>query len=367
MDPRVCDLVLSAAAPAAGPAPHVTIVGFPYDTGVQRNGGRVGARLGPAAFLKLLLTKRTGTAINAELDIDLTLVVIVRNQSPHLNPASSLRVGNYGLIDADLPLEEAHKRLEDAVKAILDAGSIPFIVGGGNDQSYPNASALLSHVLEQHPRMSVGVINIDAHLDVRPKTHGTNLVHSGTPFRQLLEDKRFASFSASTPASANASSGPHFVEFAAQGSQCAKSHADFVHENKGSIVWLRDVLARAAAAPSQGGGSVGKVFSDTLSRMSGDRLFVSFDLDAVRSADAPGVSCPSPMGLSAKDALDICFESGANPRVALFDVSELNPEIEEYRSARLVAMMFYYFLMGLSVRMKNSTGSKTNSGSKSKL
>ncbi|KAJ3401728.1 hypothetical protein HDU80_005765 [Chytriomyces hyalinus] len=316
VDKRVADLI------QAGIGKHVTLIGFPYDIGVARNGGRVGARDGPAAFFKLVRERRTGTAVNPELGVDLT----------------TLGVGSLGLIEEGLSLEDAHAKLAAAVKQVLDAGqmpgSIPFVVGGGNDQSYPNASALLSHL--DGTNSSIGVINIDAHLDVRPR-NAQNEVHSGTPFRQLLQDERFIHGQSLSPATA-----PNFVEFAAQGSQCAQSHADFVTDSGGAIVWL-DAVQESVSAKA--------CFVETLNGMGGDRLFVSFDLDSVHGGDAPGVSCPSPMGLSARDALEICFESGKNPRVALFDLSELNPQIEEYRTARLTAMMFHYFLCGVASRV----------------
>ncbi|KAJ3088759.1 hypothetical protein HK100_007947, partial [Physocladia obscura] len=272
-DRRVADLL------TRGIGRDVTVVGFPYDEGVARNGGRIGARDGPAAFLKLLVDRRTGTAINPEKAIDLR-----------------------------------------------HACSIPFVVGGGNDQSYPNASALLAHLSSRNATPpSLAVINIDAHLDVRLPT-ADGKAHSGTPFRQLLLDPRFVRHSRAAP---GVPALPRFIEFAAQGSQCAQSHVDFVVQNGGDVVWLDDVQLRRSTRAS---------FLDAIARLDGDRLFVSFDLDSVNSADAPGVSCPSPIGLSAQDALDICFESGKNPKVALFDLSELNPQIEEYRTARLTAM-----------------------------
>jgi formiminoglutamase len=39
-----------------------------------------------------------------------------------------------------------------------------FSIGGSNDQSYPNVKALL----EAYPLSKIGVINLDAHFDVRP-------------------------------------------------------------------------------------------------------------------------------------------------------------------------------------------------------
>ena len=50
--------------------------------------------------------------------------------------------------------------------------------------------------------------------------------------------------------------------------------------------------------------------------------------------------------MTAEEALDICYWAGTNPDVSLVDVSEFNPLIEDYRTARLVANMFYYFLLG---------------------
>lgn len=51
----------------------------------------------------------------------------------------------------------------------LLSSSMPFsvVVGGGNDQSFPNACGLLSSLPES---CHLCVINIDAHLDVRPLT-----------------------------------------------------------------------------------------------------------------------------------------------------------------------------------------------------
>jgi hypothetical protein len=57
------------------------------------------------------------------------------------------------------------------------------------------------------------------------------------------------------------------------------------------------------------------------------------------------------VGLTAQEAFDICFEAGKNPKVKMFDLSEYNPKIEEYRTGKLVSFMFYYFAMGLSLRI----------------
>lgn len=65
-----------------------------------------------------------------------------------------------------------------------------------------------------------------------------------------------------------------------------------------------------------------------------------------------GVSCPATIGLTAEEALDICFWAGREQKVKLFDLSEYNPTAELYRTGRLVANMFYFFLLGRAAQRK---------------
>jgi formiminoglutamase len=157
-------------------------------------------------------------------------------------------------------------------------------------------------------------------------------VHSGSPFRLLLEDGQFVESSS------------RFVEFAAQGSQCGMSHARFVTETHHQTIYWLSTLRKNIEM------SVTDHFVNLIRELPGD-LFVSFDLDSVRGSDAPGVSCASPSGLIAQEAMELAFEAGKCPRVRVFDLSEYNPLIEDYRTGRLVAMMFYYFCMGLVHRL----------------
>lgn len=300
-DPRVSDII------RPGIDGNIVVLGFPHDKGVGINGGRMGAAHGPARFRYWL--ESYGTIYNPENQIDL----------------SSLSITDAGDIPASLSLEEAHAALAEKTQEILKVGGIPFVVGGGNDQSYPNASALLGHRVGQ----AVGVINVDAHLDVRPTIEGR--AHSGSPFRLLLEDPRF--------------NGENFVEFACQGSQCSKEHAEYVEKKSARILWLGTALKH---------GEPDMAFRETLGQLNWKcpSIFVSFDLDSVR--DAPGVSCPSIHGLTSHNALSIAEISGRHPAVTLFDLSEYNPVIEDERTGRLAVSMFYYFCLGFASRKKSS-------------
>jgi arginase family enzyme len=73
-----------------------------------------------------------GTLINPEFNVDLRTIGLY----------------DLGDVSKGSTLEAAHTALEQRVRSILDADSsvIPFVVGGSNDQSYPNAAALMGHL-----------------------------------------------------------------------------------------------------------------------------------------------------------------------------------------------------------------------------
>lgn len=311
----------------------VVLLGFPWDEGVKRNGGRVGAAEGPAALRTLL--PRMGTIFNPEHGINLRGLKVF-NAGDACTPAE---VGS---------LEEAHEILSRRVETVIKHGGVPFVVGGGNDQSYPNASGLLR--ARQAQKETFTVVNIDAHFDVRPLKN--NQVHSGSPFRLLLQDPLFRN-----------APGHRFIEYAAQGNQCSAEHARYIQDQQGEIFWFSRLLQSSSTTSTSDFASVGQSFrrqvlqnpnpaSAAATGTSGRSVFVSFDLDSVASSFAPGVSCPGTIGLSSQDALDICFVSGFDPQVKLFDLSEYNPKIESYLTGRLVVNMFYYFLLGFAQRLQ---------------
>jgi formiminoglutamase len=260
-----------------------TLIGFPNDFGCTANGGRAGARDGPTEVFKIL--PKIGTVINPELDIDI----------------SHLSIGHAGLI-------YTHRDLQDTVAQVSQM-SIPIIIGGSNDQSFPNALGLL----QNYPKLDV--INIDAHLDVRPGKG-----HSGSPFQELLNNTNFNG---------------KFTEFACQGNQCSAQHVEWAKSRGTEFHWLKDVK---------------KNTFPTILESRPNPLFVSFDIDSIRASDCPGVSCPGTRGLTADQALDICFQAGKSPRVVGFDLSEFNPIVENNLTPRLVAQMVYYFLLGFGGR-----------------
>src|SRR5262249_12850813 len=135
--------------------------GFPQDAGVRRNGGRVGAAAAPDAIRSWLyrLTPWDGRGKGVDL---------AARPPPHLGNVRTAR-----------GLERSPESLGAGVAAVLERGAVPVVLGGGHETAYGH---YLGYV---KARRAVGVINLDAHLDVRPLINGKG--HSGSPFRQALE------------------------------------------------------------------------------------------------------------------------------------------------------------------------------------
>jgi len=211
------------------------------------------------------------------------------------------RVFDAGNVEVSDSLEETHRRVTAVTGALLDAGLFPIAIGGGHDLTYPFVRA----VAARFPK-PVGVY-FDAHLDVRETTG------SGMPFRRLVEDcgVRGLHLHGFRPL---VNSREHFAWF--------KAHGGTAHPDRARVA-----LPRAK------------------------HLFVSFDLDVLDAAQAPGVSALNPSGWSVADAERWVHACGANRTVRCFDLMELNPAHDpDGRTARVAAHLFLTFLLGFARR-----------------
>src|SRR5687768_11474082 len=152
-DPRLGEIVFSD--PEHYKDSDIVVLGCPQDEGVRRNNGREGAALAPDA---------------------------IRTQFYRLTPFNIRHhIFDLGNINLGGSLEETHDTHIAVVKQLLDDGKRVIVLGGGNDISYPDGRAMSEAF---GAKWWIGV-NIDSHLDVRED----NPRNSGTPYRQLLEEK----------------------------------------------------------------------------------------------------------------------------------------------------------------------------------
>ncbi|MCC6844992.1 MAG: formimidoylglutamase [Bacteroidetes bacterium] len=285
--------------------PDAAIIGVPQDIGVNRNFGRTGAALAPDAIRRAFY-KLTTFAGKTTLSADKFSIV---------------ECGNITV--EGLSLEEIHRRQEQAVWLLLKAGITPIILGGGHDIAWPNGQALAKI------DASYGVLNIDAHPDVRPLDAGKG--HSGTAFRQILENKE-------NPLPTGA-----FVEFGIQSFATSVFFLDFLRSKQARIVFYDDIRRNGFDT------SVRDVFDYLASKARS--LYTSFDIDSCASAYAPGASAPSTLGFTAEEICRAAYIAGKNPAVRLIDIVEVNPNFDaDNRTAKLAAIMMAQFISGLAER-----------------
>ncbi|MBM4178074.1 MAG: formimidoylglutamase [Ignavibacteria bacterium] len=304
-DLRIGDILRYESDVPSGTKCVFVIIGVPQHIGVERNGGRPGAAFAPAAFRRAF----------SKLAIS-SFEQLVRNEE--------LVVADAGDIVTDgKTLEQIHDEQYDVVTQVLAHGYVPIIVGGGHDTAWPTIRAM------ETIGTPYGVVNIDAHADVRPLKDGRS--HSGSPFYQMLSQQQ----SNLLPGS--------FVEFGLQHSVVARAHLDFLKESGAHVWMLDDIRASGLTGSWEGAWQV-------VSRA--ESAYVSLDIDAIASGYAPGASAPAADGFAPHEVSQILRRAASSGKLRAFDVVEVNPTLDQdNRTSKLAATLVHDLIMGFAQRL----------------
>lgn len=269
----------------------MALLGYACDEGVKRNQGRAGAILGPDAIRRQL------------------------GKLPNHLPAKTglLDVGTITCTDADL--EATQHVLSDTVKKLLDTGIFPMVLGGGHDMAYGTFNGIKNHLGNSK---SIGIINFDAHFDLRITANGNT---SGTPFYQIAQEWSemeipFHYLCLGIREDANDSS--LFTTAKAL-------DVKFILRDTFRIAFHNEINAWITA------------FIQNV-----DAVYVTIDLDGFSSAYAPGVSAPSPMGFTPDVVLASLKTIINSGKLIALDIAELNPTFDrDDQTARLAASLVH--------------------------
>jgi formiminoglutamase len=284
---------------------RAVIVGFPQDEGVRRNRGRVGAADAPRE-IRSQLWRLVPWDATTEADL------------------AALPPLDIGDVRVKGTLEEAREALGNVVAELLTRKAVPVVLGGGHETAYGH---YLGYVRANKP---VGVINLDAHLDVRPLIDGKG--HSGSPFRQMLEHPT------------QPLPGKMYVCAGAQPQSVSQVHLRYATERGCVIAWCAALGADAAAE---------RFLAKQIARVhkGGRTVYLSIDADVVRQADVPAVSAPNPIGLPGDVVVTAARRAGLHPAVSSLDLVEVNPRLDrDDQSTRWAALVIWSFLVGLARR-----------------
>jgi formiminoglutamase len=268
----------------------IAFIGFASDEGVKRNNGREGAREGPDVL-------RTSLASFPVHFIDELKIV---------------DVGTVSCVRGDL--EGAQKYLGEVIAHVIKCNYLPLVFGGGHEVAWGHYLGLAqSYSLE-----SFGVINFDAHYDLRPLLEGGK-GSSGTPFRQIAEDRKKKDLR---------------FDYLCVGIQNFGNSIELF--DAASKYGVESVLATQIE-------SAEKKIEEFISR--NKQVYITLCLDLFSEAHAPGVSSPQPLGVFPQQVVPLVKKVASSGKVIGFDVAELCPRLDfNNRTARLGASLVASFI-----------------------
>jgi agmatinase len=273
----------------------VAIVGVPFDTGVTY---RVGGRFGPAAV-------RAAS-------------VMLRPYNPNLDvkPFEVLSCVDYGDV-AIVPgyTTRSYDAIEQAVAPIVEAGVIPILVGGDH-------ACTLPHLRATRSRGPVAVIDFDSHTDAWDSYFGEKYNH-GTWMRRAIEEGLVDV--------------GRSIEIGLRGSLYDREDWDGLRTELGlEFLTTEDVFALGPEA----------VAARIRDRVGSGPAFISFDIDVIDPAYAPGTGTPEAGGPSARDLLAILRALTGIDFVG-FDVVEVIPAYDPAGQTATVAANIAYEMLSL--------------------
>ncbi|MFY3770211.1 Formimidoylglutamase [Providencia manganoxydans] len=270
------------------------LIGFASDEGVRRNKGRLGAKAGPDA---------------------------IRQQLAGLPLHQPLAIRDAGTVRCDdNDLETAQRNLSDQLIAILSSNQTPIVLGGGHEVAFASFQGLFDFVAQKEPTKTIGIINFDAHFDLRTAMEAT----SGTPFLQ----------SAKLCEQHNRPFNYLCLGIADHGN----TKVLFDTADKLGCQYIRDRELSQSQLPK----AINQIqqFIEQV-----DYLYVTVDLDVFSASIAPGVSAPAAKGINTETFDELFAVIKDSQKIAVFDIAECNPEFDiDNHTSKLAAYLIYQFL-----------------------
>ena len=251
----------------------VAVLGVPFDTGTSM---RAGTRFGPEAIRSASVMLRPynpsqATAVFGALSV-------VDRGDVEVTPQNG---------------ERTAAQIAAALEPVVRAGVTTLTLGG--DHSIV-LGELRAHAAVHGP---LGLVLLDAHADVWDQYYGERFFH-GTPFRRAVEEGLLDPSRSFLAGMRGSLYGPEDVE---------------LPRDLGFELLTTDELT--ALTPAEYGARVG-------ARVGEGPLFLSFDIDVLDPAFAPGTGTPEAGGLTTREALGY-LRALAGLRFSGFDVVEVSP------------------------------------------
>ncbi|MBJ3764597.1 agmatinase [Maribius pontilimi] len=268
-------------------------VGIPMDIGTSH---RSGTRFGPRQ-------------IRAE-----STMLRPYNMWTKSSPFDRMQVADIGDIATNpFDLLDSVARIESAYDAILAHDAIPLGLGGDHTLALP----CLRAIARKHG--PVGLIHVDAHADINPNMFGREIAH-GTPFRRAVDEGLLDC--------------ERVIQIGLRGT--GYSDADFD--------WPRDQGFRVVQAEECWHKSLTPLMKEVRAQMGDGPVYMSFDIDSLDPAFAPGTGTLEIGGLTTHQALEIIRGADGLNLVGC-DLVEVSPPYDFEGTTALIAANLLYEML----------------------
>lgn len=184
--------------------------------------------------------------------------------------------------------------IENEIASVLAAGAAPFVVGGDHSIALPVMRAMA----KKHGPLAV--VHVDAHLDTSDGVVWGDDFHHGTPLRHALEEGLIAEGQL------------HQVGIRATWGYAEEGALAAAHK---ASLYSMDRIADEGIA---------SVAAQIVERVGGHPTYITFDIDGVDPAYAPGTGTPVPGGLTSREAIRLIRGLAATQIVGM-DLVEVAP------------------------------------------
>ena len=267
----------------------------------------------------------SGASATPQAMRDMFSAVSTYNFDHDIDLASALTVRDAG--DARVHVTDLAKSragIREAVAAVLarSGGALTVIMGGDHSISAPSVEAFREHI-----SAPVGLVQLDAHMDLRNLEDGGP--SNGTPIRQLLESGTLE--------------GRNIVQVGLHAFANARAYRDVARTAGITQISAREVANTSAA-------EIARRALDAVATNS-QAIYVTLDMDVLDQAFAPGVPALVPGGMTSWQLFDMLLVLAGHPKVRALDIVEIDPSQDPRRATVRVAVhAMLTFLTGFALR-----------------
>ncbi len=268
-------------------------VGVPFDIGTSN---RAGARFGPRQ-------------IRAE-----SCLIRPYNMATRAAPFDSLQVADIGDVAINtFNLSDSVAIIERAYDEIVTQGCRPLTLGGDHTIVLPILRALRKRY------GALGLVHVDAHADINDAMFGERVAH-GTPFRRAVE------------------------EDLVDGARVAQIGLRATGYTAEDFDWSRRQGFRVVQAEECWYRSLSPLMGEIREQIGQGPVYISFDIDGLDPAYAPGTGTPEIGGLTTAQALEI-IRGCRGLDIVGGDLVEVAPPYDSSGNTALVAANLLYEML----------------------